>query len=124
MIPFGTVMVTLIHRREIVEDGKTHVRYERYMLRGCSWRRKSAWQQFDTEKTRTDEITCRIPADQRRPEAGDYLFMGEINDTITGTRELQAAMRAHRNTGAMQITSVSDNTGSGVPMPHYAAWGA
>lgn len=124
MIPFGAVAVTLIHRREIVEDGKTHVRYERYLLRGCSWRHKSSWQRFDTDTTRTDEISCRIPADQQRPEAGDYLFLGEIKDTITGTRELQAAMRAHRSTGAMQITSVSDNTGAGVPLPHYAAWGA
>lgn len=123
MIPFGKDTITLIKRVETAEDGKTRTEYKRFVLRGCSWRSKAGWSQFDTEKHRNTEITCRIPSDQQRPDAGDYLFLGEIADKITDTRSLQAAIKAHAHTGVMEITSMSDNARPGMPLPHYAAWG-
>ena len=123
MIPFGRDTVTLIKRVETVEDGRTRTEYAQFVLRGCSWRSKAGWSRFDTEKSRNTEISCRIPADQPRPDAGDYLFLGEIADEITDTRSLQAAMKAHRHTGVMEITSLSENTRPGTPLRHYAAWG-
>lgn len=123
MIPFGKHTVTLIRRTEVTEGGKTRAEYEKHILKGCSWRRKASWRGFDAERTLTEEITCRIPADQRKPNAGDCLFLGEIGEKITDSRSLSAALKAHREKGAFQITTVSDNTGAGIPMPHYAAWG-
>lgn len=123
MIPFGNDTVTLIQRVETEQNGRTHTEYARYILKGCSWRKKAGWSQFDTEKHRNEEISCRIPAGNRRPNAGDYLFLGEIADEITDTRSLQAAMKAHRPTGVMEITTMSDNARPGTPLPHYAAWG-
>lgn len=123
MIPFGRDTVTLVKRVETVVDGRTRTEYAKYTLRGCSWRKKAGWSQFDTEKHRNSEISCRIPVDQQKPEAGDYLFLGEIADEITDTRSLQAAMKAHERTGVMEITTLSDNARPGMPLPHYAAWG-
>lgn len=123
MIPFGNQTVTLIHRTETTLDGRTATEYKKLLLHGCSWRRKTSWRGFDAEKTLISEITCRIPANQQKPAAGDCLFLGEIRDEITDSRSLHAALKAHRESGAFQITTVADNTGFGIPMPHYAAWG-
>lgn len=123
MIPLGNDIVTLIKRVETVANGRTKTEYARFILHGCSWRRKTGWNQFDAEKHRNAEITCRIPADQMKPDAGDYLFLGEIEDEITDTRSLQAAMKAHAGTGVMEITSLNDNARPGMPLAHFAAWG-
>ena len=123
MIPFGNETVTLIQRVEAEENGRTRTEYAKRILSGCSWRKKAGWSQFDTEKHRSEEITCRIPAHNQRPNAGDYLFLGEIQEEITDTASLRAAMKAHAATGAMEITSLSDNARPGMPMPHYLAWG-
>ena len=123
MIPFGNETVTLIKRVETVVDGRTLTEYAKYLLHGCSWRRSTGWSQFDAEKHRSGDATCRIPADQQRPDAGDYLFLGEITDEIIDTGTLRAAIKAHERTGVMEITTLSDNARPGMPLPHHLAWG-
>ena len=123
MIPFGNDTVTLIRRTQKETDGKRYAVYTRHMLHGCSWRRKISWRGFDTERTLVNEITCRIPANNPRPNAGDCLFLGEISDEITDSRSLNAAINAHRESGAFRITTVSDNTRPGMPLPHFSAFG-
>lgn len=123
MIPFGSDIVTLIKRVETVVDGRTITEYTKHLLRGCSWHKKAGWSQFDAEKHRSGDVTCRIPADQQRPDAGDYLFLGKIEVEITDTGSLRAAMKAHEQTGVMEIATLSDNARPGMPLPHYMAWG-
>lgn len=123
MIPFGNETVTLIKRVETVTDGKTAVSYKRYILTGCSWKRSATRFLNDTDAVRREEITCRIPAGQIAPEIGDCLFLGTPKLSISNAKTLSEALEKHRNGSAMRVTSISDNTRPGLPMPHVAARG-
>ena len=72
---------------------------------------------------RGEEVTCRIPAGQEVPHAGDYLFRGDVPENIKGSADLSAALERHREKGAFRIASVADNTIGGAPLAHYAASG-
>lgn len=123
MIPFGNQTVTLIQRIENNVNGKTQISYKRHYISGCSWTAKTSWQQVGTEMQRGTEIICRIPADQIAPSVGDYLFLGNMRGDISSTAAVNAAISQHRNTGAMRVASVRDNTLAGFPIPHIAARG-
>ena len=123
MLPFGTDEVTLVQRVEAEEDGRTQVGYVKHALSGCSWRRRSSWKQIGARMERGDEISCRIPAGQTVPRAGDWLFRGEVKERIGNSAELSAALEAHREDGAFRIASVADNASGGAPLAHYAASG-
>ena len=123
MLPFGTEEVTLVQRAETEADGRTQVRYIKHALSGCSWRRRSSWKQNGARMERSEEITCRIPAGQVVPHAGDCLFRGDLAERIGSSAELSAALEAHRESGAFRIASVADNAGDGMPLAHYAARG-
>lgn len=121
-IPFGNETVTLIKRVETQVDGKTRVRFAKHILVGCSWHRSAARIMGATEAVRTEEITCRIPEGRIAPEIGDCLFLGSVPEKITGSAELAEALHARKGS-AFRVNSISDNTGKGKPMPHYAARG-
>lgn len=123
MIPFGNETVTLVQRIEMLLEGKTHVRYVRHILSGCSWKTNSQWANFSTEMQRRTETVCRIPPGNVIPNTGDYLFLGYIKDKITDTASLNAAVSKYRASGAMRVTSVSNNSLAGFPMPHITARG-
>lgn len=123
MIPFGNSTVTLIKRTETEKDGKTAVSYKRHILTGCSWKRSATRFLNDTDAVRREEITCRIPAGQIKPEIGDCLFLGELRLNVSNTKELSEALEKRRSGGAMRITSISDNTMPGLPLRHIAARG-
>ena len=123
MLPFGTENLTLVQRVEAAVDGRTQLRYVKRSLSGCSWRRKSVWTQNGARMERGEEVTCRIPAGQAVPRAGDYLFRGELPENIESSAELTAALERHREDGAFRIASVADNAADGAPMAHYAASG-
>ena len=90
MLPFGTDEVTLVQRVEAEEDGRTQVGYVKHALSGCSWRRRSSWKQIGARMERGEEISCRIPAGQTVPRAGDWLFRGEVKERIGNSAELSA----------------------------------
>ena len=123
MLPFGTEEVTLVQRAETEADGRTQVRYIKHALSGCSWRRRSSWKQNGARMERGEEVTCRIPAGQEVPHAGDYLFRGDVPENIKGSADLSAALERHREKGAFRIASVADNTIGGAPLAHYEASG-
>ena len=123
MLPFGGVNLTLVQRVEAEEDGRMQVIYVKRALSGCSWRRRSVWKQNGARMERGEEITCRIPAGQAVPRAGDYMFRGEVPENIESSAELTAALERHREDGAFRIASVADNAAGGAPMAHYAASG-
>lgn len=125
MIPFGNETVTLLRRvEETDESGKTRVRYARSLLTGCSWRSGLRRVRFDTEIQLLPEITCRVPADQAVPAAGDCLFLGDVPLEIAGSRDLQAALDAASGGTACRIAAVRDCARPGMPMPHYLCTGA
>lgn len=125
MIPFGNQTVTLLTRnRAVGEDGRTHEKWTRHTLTGCSWR-SSAGQMADSNAVRNNwEYACRIPGDQREPQVGDVLILGTVaqvkaNASITAqevTKLLQAA-------NAFRVESVGNNAMAGFPAPHYVARG-
>ena len=123
MLPFGVENVTLVQRVEAEEDGRTQVGYVKHTLSGCSWRRRSIWKQSGARMERGEEISCRIPAGQAVPRPGDYLFRGEVTESIESSAELSAALEAHREDGAFRIASVADNAAGCAPLAHYAASG-
>ena len=123
MLPFGGENLTRVQRVEAEEDGRTQVIYVKRALSGCSWRRRSVWKQNGARMERGEEISCRIPAGQTVPRAGDWLFRGEVKERIGNSAELSAALEAHREDGAFRIASVADNAADGAPMAHSAASG-
>ena len=123
MLPFGAENVTLVQRVEAEEDGRTQVGYVKRALSGCSWRRRAIWKQSGARMERSEEISCRIPAGQAVPHAGDYLFRGDVEESIESGAELTAALEKHREDGAFRIASVADNAAGSAPLAHYAASG-
>ena len=122
MIPFGNDVVTLIRRVEKVVNGKTTVAYKRETVERCSWRRVSIVNRVDRQLERGTEIVCRMPP-TAVPACGDVLILGMVRTTPNDSAELDALIQSHRNSGAMRIVSVADNTRTGFPLPHYAVRG-
>lgn len=123
MIPFGNAIVTLVKRIEKVTNGKTAVSYEKHTLTGCSWKKSATRYLNDTDAIRREEITCRVPEGQMMPEIGDCLFLGTPEFDATNAKTLSEALEKHRCTGAIRVTSISDNARPGMPMRHIAARG-
>ena len=121
MIPFGTETVTLIRRTETVdENGKTRVSYATETLRGCSWRRTRRDQLYDSQLLPVETITCRVPAGQAVPKAGDLLILGEVSVSVESWSDYQQIIESCKDTGgAFTAASVADNTRPGMPMPHW-----
>lgn len=122
MIPFGKDTVTLIRRTEETADGKKHAVYRKLTLRGCSWRRTSELRMALNGVGPNEIITCRVPADQERPRAGDMLILGTYAGAVTNAGEFKAIIDSLKpDGGAFIVEAVSDNTRSGAPMPHWKA---
>ena len=122
MIPFGNDSVTLIRRVETIANGKTVVTYKKDSFNRCSWRRVAVTRRVDRQIERGEETVCRMPPESR-PACGDVVILGSVGATPKDSAELDTIMEAHRNTGAMRITSVSDLTRPGFPLPHFAVRG-
>ena len=117
MIPFGNHTVTLLH-----EEGNS---YKRYILTGCSWRQTKVRSMDSNVLGIALETICRIPHNQKKPETGDLLILGETKiaaeNEIGLVRQLDA-LREHGKS-AFRVLTVKDNS-QGCPLPHYAASGA
>lgn len=116
MIPFGNKTVTLLHKGE---SG-----YTRHILKGCSWRMSAVHTVSDNMILHTIGTTCRIPAGQQKPFAGDVLFLGERDAEAASEIDIKRLIDTARGEGiaAFRIKSVRDNSLDGV-MAHYAATG-
>lgn len=122
MIPFGKDTVTLIRRTEVTEDGKKRAEYKRLTLRNCSWRRASELRMNGNGLIPSETVTCRIPADQEKPRAGDLLILGNYTEAVTSAGEYKEIIdRLKPDGGAFMVETVSDNTRPGSPMPHWKA---
>ena len=121
MIPFGNESVTLIRRTETKVNGKTTVSYTTEHLQGCSWKRARRWQREGESIVPYEGITCRIPAGQTAPQAGDLLILGNVSETVTGYAQYQALIEKYAGgDGAFVVASVADNARTGMPLPHFA----
>lgn len=116
MIPFGNHTVTLFH--------KNGTAYDRYVLTGCSWRSTNERSLIENSTVITQRTSCRIPPNFQKPEPGDLLVLGVIDEAPEGEIALLNMMERLQKDGyrAFRIQSCADNTG--VPLPHYAATGA
>lgn len=116
MIPFGNKTVTLFHKGE---DG-----YTRHVLTGCSWRISAVRTVSDNMVVQTLETTCRIPAGQQKPSAGDVLFLGKRDAEASSEIDIKRLIEAARDEGisAFRVTTVRDNSLDSV-LAHYAAIG-
>ena len=115
MIPFGTETVTLLHK-----SGNT---WRPVAIAGTSWRQKTVRVLTDSAVRYTTETTCRIPISALRPDPGDVIVRGTCKDSAGTAIELVRLLEKYRSQGAFRVQSVVDNTGEGVPLPHYAARG-
>ena len=122
MIPFGNETVTLVQRNETVVNDKSAASYSVAKLTGCSWRRSSGILR-EAETLRPYEgVTCRVPAGQAVPHAGDLLILGDVSVSVTSGADYQRLIEQYRGTdGAFVAASVADNARPGMPLPHYAA---
>ncbi len=116
MIPFGSKVVTLLHKGE---SG-----YTRHILKGCSWRMSAVHAVSDNMILHTIETTCRIPAGQQKPSAGDVLFLGKRDAEASSEIDIKRLIEAARDEGisAFRVTTVRDNSFDNV-LAHYAAIG-
>ena len=119
MLPFGSESVTLIKRTETKTNGKTTVSYTTHHLQGCTWRRVRRWQREAEVLVPYEGITCRVPAGQTAPHAGDLMILGNVDETVTGYAQYQALIEKYADGGAFVVASVSDNTRPGTPLPHF-----
>lgn len=125
MIPFGHDTVTLVQRVETVTAGRTAVSWAVQTLRDCSWRRTQRDMLGENGVLEMEGITCRIPADQPKPQPGDLLILGDVTVTISDAGDFQRLIEQYRGTGGAFIAaSVADNARPGVPLPHWRATGA
>lgn len=124
MIPFGNEKVTLVKRTEATgQDGKTHAVYTNITLTGCSWRRTTQMSGTN-EQSKSERITCKVPADQTAPRAGDLMVRGDFTGTVTRDSDYRDIIRERSaEGGAFEVTAVSDNFGSEIPLPHTKATG-
>lgn len=121
MIPFGSETVTLVKRREAVEDGRTRVTYGSVRLTGCSWRRTLRYNREGEVLAAYEGITCRVPAGQDIPQAGDLLILGDVDvGTVTGASYQRLIEQYRSADGAFVAASVADNSRPGMPLAHYA----
>lgn len=116
MIPFGNHTVTLFH--------KNGTAYDRYVLTGCSWRSSNERSLIENSTVITQRTSCRIPPKFTKPEPGDLLVLGVIEEDPAGEIALVQLMERLQKDGyrAFRVQSCADNTGA--PLPHYAATGA
>lgn len=115
MIPFAKDTVTLFHR----ENGI----WTRHVLTGCSYRRTARRAMTDNSITASNDVTCRIPAPNIMPAAGDMIALGNVPDMPENEVAVVRLLEKQRATGAFRVQSVSDNARPGMPVPHYAARG-
>lgn len=125
MIPFANETVTLIHRSETTgTDGRHHASYSSVQLTGCSWHRTIQTQNDSAVHSAGERITVRIPANQTMPTIGDLLIRGSYSGTVTSGADYQGIIESMRSSGgAFLVQSVSDNSSSGSPIPHFKATG-
>lgn len=125
MIPFGNETVTLIVRSETTDSsGRHHASYAKHTLTGCSWRRRTQRSREETVHKDAESITVRVPPGQTIPAVGDLMIFGEYSGTISSSADFEGIIEAKRSTGgAFLVQSVSDNTMSGSPIPHFKAAG-
>ena len=116
MIPFGNHTITLYHLKD---EG-----YERHIVEGCSWRSSNTRSLIENSTVITQQTTCRLPADAKKPIPGDLLVLGTIREDVDGEIGLIRLMEQLRKDGyrAFRVQSCADNTGA--PLGHYAATGA
>ena len=122
MIPFSGEQVTLIRRTETVENGKTRAVYTKVYLSGCSWRRTDTMVLNGNSVQGSETTTCRIPAGQAQPKAGDLLIYGRYEPEVTSAADFKRISdELKADGGAFVIANVTDNTKNGAPLPHYKA---
>ena len=122
MIPFSNDTVTLVRRSETKASGRTQVNYTVEVLTGCSWRRVSNVVREGETLRAIEGITCRVPANQTRPCAGDLMILGDVAVTVNSGADYQRLIEQYRGTdGAFVVASVADNARPGMPLPHWAA---
>lgn len=141
MLPFGTETITLYNRRETKDaNQRTVVTWHRRVLAGCNWsqRVKHVWN--GTAVVLADVTTCKIPerVDYRTPAEwdalasvanvftlapGDIIVRGAVTDTIGPTLSAAALIDKHKRSGAMTVTSATNNVRPGLPLGHYRAEG-
>jgi hypothetical protein len=124
MIPFANETVTLIHRSETTdENGRKRAVYTKHSFGACSWRRISRIANIDNALTMTEYATVRIPVESVTavtPTTGDLMIRGEYAGSVSSSADFQSVIEAMRgNGGAFVVGSVSDNTRSGSPLPHF-----
>ena len=117
MIPFGNQNITLLH----AENGT----FKRYTLSGCSWRSAKAHSMSVNTLVTAAETRCRIPTGQKIPAPGDLLIKGVEPASAENEIALIRLVEKLRNDGkeAFRARQVRNNTGEGVPLPHYAVTG-
>lgn len=124
MIPFSNETVTLIRRTESTVDGKTQIAYETVTLTGCSWHRSVSLTRTGEAFERVETISCRSPADQTKPQAGDLMILGDVDVTVTSGIQYNALIESYADSdGAFVVRRVKDNARTGFPMPHYRSEG-
>lgn len=126
-IPFGNETVTLVKRTEKTIAGKSMAVYSSATLKGCSWRRVARKTtrnviNHDGAFTPVEQLVCRVPAGQGKPEPGDLMILGDVAVTVTSGTDYQSLIEKYRDSdGAFVVTSVQDNARPEMPMPHYKA---
>lgn len=125
MIPFGNETVTLIVRSETTDSsGRHHASYTNHKLTGCSWRRRTQRSREETVHKTAESITVRVPVGQTAPNVGDLMIYGEYAGSISNSSEYDGVIESMRPSGgAFLVQSVSDNTMSDSPIPHFKAAG-
>ena len=127
MLPFGNETVTLVTRRETVDNGKSRAVYACATLVNCSWRRVARKTtrnvvNHDGAFTPSEQLVCRVPAGQTKPEPDDLMILGDVAVTVQSGADYQGLIETYRGSdGAFVVTAVQDNARPGMPMPHYKA---
>lgn len=141
MIPFASETVTLYNRREAKDpNGRTIVSWQRTVLTGCSWTRRTV-RALDNGNVKIGEtLVCKIPEspDYLPPHewdklgdptgkftlsVGDIIVRGIAPDEI-GPALTETALRTkYARQGNMVATSAKERCSPGTNLRHYAVEG-
>lgn len=141
MIPFADKTITLYNRREGKDtNGRTVVTWQRTVLTGCSWTRRT-FRTLDNGTVRVGEtLVCKIPESTTYlpPDkwaalgdpagyftlwVGDVIVCGDVPDEIGPTLTEVELRKRYARRGTMVVTSAKDRCMSGASLRYYVAEG-
>ena len=121
------------------------ISWHRHTLDNCFWKLNTQTLSIGTTVIESTSIICRIPESDEYKEpyewnagtvelmqrfftldVGDIIIRGNVDDVIdeyTKGHRFTDILAKYKSLGAMQIKSVSNNTGACRGIPHYAVTG-